>query len=193
VTRHFHRSLLLLAVLSGCASSPPEHFYALSSGMRAAATPPEAGRSVVVAPAALPELVDRPQLVTVRPPNQVSILDQQRWAEPLRAGVPRVVAEDLAALLGWQVSTREEVIGPPDCRVAMDIRRFEARPAVAVDVEALWTVACRGEARRVGRTAARAPVAGGDLQAVVAAYGVALGAVSRDLARVMVGIDHLPR
>jgi uncharacterized lipoprotein YmbA len=175
-------SLLLLAVLSGCASAPPERFYALSSAVPGAAGPAVAGRSVVVGPAVVPDMVDRPQLVTMRPPNMVSILDQQRWAEPLRAGVPRVVAEDLGQLLGWQVSTREDVIGSPDCRVALDIRRFEARPAVAVEVEALWTVACRGEDRRIGRTAARAPVAGPDLQAVVAAYGVALASVSRDVA-----------
>jgi uncharacterized lipoprotein YmbA len=192
-------SLFLLALLSACASSPPEQFYALSSGMSAAAAAPRAARSVVVGPAALPEMVDRPQLVTVRPPNMVSILDQQRWAEPLRAGVPRVVAEDLGQLLGWQASTREEVIGAPDCRVALDIRRFEARPAVAVDIEALWTVACRGETRRSGRTAARAPVAGRELAAVVAAYGVALASVSRDVAGALsggervAGSEQLPR
>jgi uncharacterized lipoprotein YmbA len=175
-------SLVFIALLSGCASAPPERFYALSSAVPAAARNDRSGRSVVVDPALVPDMVDRPQLVTVRPPNMVSILDQQRWAEPLRAGVPRVVAEDLGQLLGWQVSTREDVIGSPDCRVALDIRRFEARPAVAVEVEALWTVACRGEDRRIGRTTARAPVVGPDLREVVAAYGVALASVSRDVA-----------
>jgi uncharacterized lipoprotein YmbA len=173
---------LILVLFAGCASAPPERFYALSSALPERAAPGESTGTVVVGRAALPEVADRPQLVTAREGNRVTILDQQRWAEPLRVGVPRVVAEDLARLLGWRASTNEDVIVDPDCRVALDIRRFDARPAVAVAVEALWTVTCRGAERRLGRSAVTAPVAGQDLDAVVFAYGQALAAVSRDVA-----------
>jgi uncharacterized lipoprotein YmbA len=188
------RTLALIALTvttaAACASAPPERFYTLSSGVRSAATARQPARSVVVAPAALPEIVDRPQLVLRADENHVAILEQQRWAEPLRSGISRVVAEDLGKLLGtWRVSTRDEAIGSPDCRVSLDVRRFDtARAGTAVRVEALWTVACVGSGERMGRSAAEErvaePVAGAsfDAVAVVAAHGRALDSLSRDIA-----------
>jgi uncharacterized protein len=178
------RGLMVALALSGCASAPPERFYTLSSGLPAAAN--EVDRSVVVG-ATLPELIDRPQLVVRTDAQQVAILEQQRWAEPLRAGIPRVVAENLGKLLGTrQVSTSDQVITTPDCRVHLDIRRFDAHPGVAVDVEALWSVACVGAGKRTGQSAAHAVVDSAGYEGVVAAQGRALDSVSRDIAQVLV-------
>jgi uncharacterized lipoprotein YmbA len=138
---------------------------------------------VVVAPAALPELIDRPQLVTFGDAHQVVILEQQRWAEPLRAAIPRVVAEGLGRRLGpAQVSTRDEALRSPDCRVYLDVRRLDARREVAVDLEALWTVACKGGIGVRGRTVARVPIRGPSTEALVVAQGGALGVLTVDLA-----------
>jgi uncharacterized protein len=177
-------SLVFVFVLAaGCASAPPERFYTLSSGLAAGIARSDTARSVVVAPAALPELVDRPQLVMHADANRVAILEQQRWAEPLRVGIPRVVAENLGKLLvSSQVSTRDDAIGSPDCRVSIDVRRFDARAAAEVTVDALWTVACAGAPRRVGQSHAQQAVVGPRYDAVVAAYGRALEALSRDIA-----------
>lgn len=181
-------ALATLTALAGCASAP-ERFYALSSPAGEpgyAATGDPLGPTVVVAPAAVPDLVDRPQLVTFGDGNQVAILEQQRWAEPLRLAIPRVVAEGLARQLGAaRVSTREEALRSPDCRVYLDVRRFDARRDVAVDLEALWTVACTGDVKRSGRSVAREPVRGAGTEAIVAAQGHALRALTRDLALVL--------
>lgn len=172
-----------LALLVGCASAPPERFHTLSS-----AGPPRLGLarpalSVVVSPAAVPDLVDRPQLVVHETANQVAILEQQRWAEPLRAGVARVVAEDLGRLLGTsQVSTRDEALRSPDCRVYLDVRRLEARTGAAVTVDALWTVTCAGSPRQTGQSLASAPISGAGYEAVVTAHGRVLGRLSHDIA-----------
>lgn len=178
-------TLMTLATLTGCASAP-ERFYALSSPAndpRYAAVADPLGPTVVVAAAAVPDLVDRPQLVTLGDGNQVAILEQQRWAEPLRLAIPRVVAEGLGRQLGAaRVSTREEALRSPDCRVYLDVRRFDGRRDVAVDLEALWTVACAGGVKRSGRTVAREPVRGPGTEAIVVAQGRVLSAVSRDLA-----------
>lgn len=179
--------LLALAGLGfgfGCASAPPERFFSLSSGVRdiAALNEPAAPR-VVVEPAALPELVDRPQLVLQADGHQVTILEQQRWAEPLRTGIPRVVAENLTRLLGTnQVSTRDDAIGTPDCRVVIDVRRFESQRGSAVSLDTLWVVSCAGAPRRTGQAQVREPVTGDSFDAVVAAHGRALDVVSRDIA-----------
>jgi len=180
--------LAALATLAGCASAP-ERFYALSfpgdeSPPGPADDPP--GPTVVVAPAAVPELVDRPQLVTLTGAHQVVILEQQRWAEPLRAAIPRVVADGLGRQLGAaQVSTRDEALRSPDCRVYLDVRRFDARREVAVDLEALWTVACASGGRRAGRTVAREPIRGASTEAIVAAQERALRGLTLDLARAL--------
>jgi uncharacterized lipoprotein YmbA len=173
----------MVMLIVGCASAPPERFYTLSPGAAVAAG--EVDRSVVVS-ATLPELVDRPQLVVRTGPQQVAILEQQRWAEPLRAGVPRVVAENLGRRLGTrQVSTSDLVITNPDCRVHLDLRRFDAQPGVAVEVEALWSVSCAGAGKRTGQSAVREPVAGAAYEELVAAQSRALESVSGDVARAL--------
>jgi uncharacterized protein len=180
--------LVGLVALAGCATAPPERFYSLSSGLPAADGARAAqARTVVVAPAAMPDLVDRPQLVLHTGEHEVAILEQQRWAEPLRTSVPRVVAENLARLHGdLRVSTRDDAIGTPDCRVSLDIRRFQySRAASNVTVEALWTVSCADTEPRTGRSVAREIVADPSVDAIVRAQGRALGPVSRDIARVL--------
>jgi uncharacterized protein len=168
---------------SACASAP-DNFYALSAGITEVAPPAGGVRAVVVEPAALPDVVDRPQMVMKGQGNQVSILEQQRWAEPLRAGIPRVVAENLTKLLGTaQVSTRSEVIRNPDCRVLIDVRRFDSEPGQAVVLEALWTLVFNEAApRRTGQSVAREKVTGTETDALVAAHSRALAVLSRDIA-----------
>jgi uncharacterized lipoprotein YmbA len=88
-------------------------------------------------------------------------------------------------LADWQVSTRDQVIQRPDCRVNLDVRRFQySRAARVVSVDALWTVACAGQDKRMGQTVVREGVAGGEpsVDAVVTAQGRALAPLSRDIA-----------
>ena len=210
------RATLVFAalVLAGvaCASAPPARLYVLASGATGAgerrlvpgaqgasaargarieggAAGPDGGsRSVVIAPAALPEIVDRPQLVLRDVGNRVTILEQQRWAEPLRVGISRVVAEDLGRRLGsWRISSRDDALPNPDCRVSLDVRRFDTSRAGPAIEEALWAVVCADGAKRTGRSTAAqplaSPVAGAAfLEAAVAAHGRALDAMSRDIA-----------
>jgi uncharacterized lipoprotein YmbA len=177
-------NLVAALILSGACASGPEHFYALTSGaQQAAAEGGMAGPSVVIEPAALPDLVDRPQLVIKGAGSNVTILEQQRWAEPLRSGIPRVVAENLTKLLGTnKVSTRDDVIRSPDCRVIIDVRRLDSQPEVEVAFEALWTVACGDSPKKTGQSATRERPVGKDIDALVAAHGRAMDALSRDIA-----------
>ena len=194
--------LAVIAFLGGaCASVPAEALYTLNAGLRggvvrrdegspAGAATPARGRSVLVEPPALPELIDRPQLVLRTGPERVVLLDQERWAEPLRAQIARVVAEDLEALLGdWPIATSEDVLVAPACRVNLDVRRFEAARTGPAVSDVLWRVTCGGVAR-TGHAAAAEPVVGGiaggapdgGFAPVVAAHGRALDRLSRDLA-----------
>jgi uncharacterized lipoprotein YmbA len=195
--------LALGALASACASAPPETFYTLTAGVRRAASddgasarPPSspggrpAAPSVVVTPAALPGLVDRPQLVLADGETTVVLLEQQRWAEPLRAQIARVVAEDLGRLLGtWRVAIREDAIPTPDCRVSLDVQRFESSRRGPAFNETLWTVVCADGVMRTGRSAASeplvSPAVGDTLAPVVAAHGRALDRMSREIAQTL--------
>ena len=188
-------SSLFAAMLGGCGSSPEPRFYTLSAGGNSGSDRSEkamADYSVSVGPVTLPEIVDRPQLVVRVGANQVALLDDHRWAEPLRDGIPRVVAENLAQLLGARqvVSYPNNVSFDPEYRVLLDIQRFESMPGQTVTIDALWTVrpASGGEPKR-GRSAAREQTGGDGYDALVTAYGRALATVSRDISEAIRSIE----
>lgn len=172
-----------LAFLGGCAGSPPATFYTLSA--TAAAGPAAiAAHSVAVDAVALPALVDRPQLVLRQDDNRVAIDEQHRWAEPLRNGLGRVVAEDLSRLLAQpQVVAYPHGAGlDPDYRVQVDVQRFELQSRGTATLDAVWMVRTRaGGAAKSGRTQAHEPT-GTTLETAVAAMSRAVGTLSADVA-----------
>lgn len=185
-------SFALLALLAACGSSPAPRYYTLGATAEIApATGAEANApSVWVAPATLPEAVDRPQLVVRVAPNRVAILDQHRWAEPLAGAVSRTIAADLAALLGGARVSAEAQHGAASAkvRVMVDVQRFESVPGRGVTIEALWSVRGADETGpqrepRYGRSLVNEPATGPDYDAIAAAHTRALAALSRDIAQ----------
>jgi len=140
---------------------------------------------VSVGPVTLPEIVDRPQLVVRVGANQVALVEEHRWAEPLTSEIPRVIAENLSQLLGSQqvVTFLQNAVRDPEYRVLVDIQHFDSMVGQSVTIDALWTVrrALGGEPR-TGRSVAQEPTGGDGYDALVAAHGRALATVSRDVA-----------
>ena len=180
-------AVCLAVALAGCSRSPRVTFYTLEPGAQVeAAAVATAVPTVAVGPVTLPELVDRPQLVLRVAPNRVEILETHRWAEPLKSEIPRLIAENLGRLLGSsRVSSYLQHAGADaDYRVLVDIQRFESSPGEAVTVEAVWSLRrAAGGAPKSGHSLVREPVGAEGYDPLVAAYGRALLAVSRDLAR----------
>lgn len=189
VIRHIKAGLpavCLLLALSGCSRSPRVTFYTLEPAAPVEArSATAADPAIAVGPVTLPEVVDRPQLVVRVAANRVEILESQRWAEPLKSEIPRLVAENLGRLLGSSrvASYLQHAGGDADYRILLDIRRFEAAPGESVTIEAAWSLKrTAGGAAKTGRSVVREPVGANDYDALVAAYGRALLAVSADLA-----------
>ena len=177
-------------VLAACGSVPTQNYYVLTATIAppATAAPASAPALVVfVDPAHLPDVVDRPQFVVgAGDANRVTILEQQRWGEPLRAAIPQVVALDLERQLpGARVSAAPQDTLPDDAwRLTLDVQRFDARPGDAVTVEIAWTLrrASDPASAKSGRSTAREPFGAGDYGALAAAASRALATISRDIA-----------
>jgi uncharacterized lipoprotein YmbA len=183
------RSLIALALAAGlaaCASAPKESYYTLAAVVPASSAPgPLAEAGITVVASGLVEAVDRPQLVTRVSDARVQILEQQRWAEPLKSAIPRVVAVNLGRLLGSARVTAQSQTpsGPTAYRVALDVQRFESLPGEGVALEVAWTLRREGAAdTRVGRSSIREKATAGGYEGLVAAHSRALATVSREIA-----------
>jgi uncharacterized lipoprotein YmbA len=174
---------ILAALVSGCGSTPPAHFYTLSALPTPAASP--SNLSVSVGPVSVPAVVDRPQFVVTTGANQVALDDFNQWASPLQNNIARVVAENLAAMLGTPgVMLSSQSIGADVAyRAAIDVQRFESMPGEAANFDAVWTVRrSQDGASRTGRTTVREPSPETGYAALAAAHSRALARLSQDIA-----------
>jgi uncharacterized lipoprotein YmbA len=173
-----------VALLAGCGSSPPSRFYLLNA-TAAADNAAQARYAVIVGPVSIPAAVDQPQLVIQTSPNSVRPDEFNRWGAPLQDQIGRIVAADLATLLGTpRVTATPLPHFDAAYRVAIDVQRFESTPGKSATVEAVWVVyATTGEAAgRSGHTLAEEPVGDGTMDALVAAHSRALAVLSADIA-----------
>ena len=178
-------TMFAIAALAGCGSSPKSRFYTLSSGAILEHSDTKIQYSVTVGPVTVPDIIDRPQIVTSIATNQVQIAEQARWAAPLKSEIPRVIAGNLMQLLdGAYVSVYPENVSPyADYQVRVEVQRFDSTLGDAVTIEALWTVRLvQGGAPKNGRSVVHEPTGGDGYDALVAAHSRALTAVSRDIA-----------
>jgi len=180
--------LVALVAMPGCGSSPPSKYYTLDA--LATATAPDASASpkdglgvVAIGPVSIPASVDRPQFVVQLAANRVSLDEFNRWAAPLDENIARVVAADVAALLGERVTTAARANFDPAYQVTIDVQRFDSVLNDAAVLEAIWSV--RSFARntvRAGRTSVREPTKGDGFEALAAAHSRALARLSGDIA-----------
>ncbi len=141
MSRHFSRlgiGLAALASLGGCLS-PHENFYTLDA---VRPTPPQTGPlvTIVVGPVALPPLVDRPQLVVREGDNKVKVLEQERWATPLKESLPRLLADELSQRLPDRrfVAAGSRAIAATGGRLVVDFTRFDVTEVSGAHVRAHW-------------------------------------------------------
>jgi uncharacterized lipoprotein YmbA len=181
---------LALALLGGCsllkAQPDRSRFYTLSRvGARA---PAPAGPQLVVGVrrVAVPDYLDRPELVTRVGPNEVRLSENDRWAEPLSDGVGRALHLDLSARLGAAAVYRDPwpQNAPIDTVVSVELIRFERLARGPAQLEARFAVRDpKSTAPSVWHTLRlEEPVAGGDSAQTVAALSRALGRLSGQIA-----------
>jgi uncharacterized protein len=185
-------ALALVALLFvGCRSTPPlTAFYTLTAVTQAETASqspaPKGDFAVGLGPVQIPGYLDRPQLVARAAPDRLVVSEFNRWGGSLRQDFPRVLAENVAALLGTD-RVLEYPWGDrldPAYRVALDVQQFDGDLGGAVVLKVTWIVTGRdGKAPlSVRKSDIQEPVSGKDYDALVSAHSRALSALSREIA-----------
>jgi uncharacterized protein len=180
----------LVALVGGCGSTPPSHFYTLSATAKPTAM--SSSVSVSVGPVTLPAVVDRPEIVVRTGPNEVWLDEFNRWASPLQDNLGRAVAENLVAMLGTpRVTVFPETTGADaDYRVRIQVQAFESTPGEATTLDAVWAVSRPKEAEsQTGRTTVRETTQGKGYDALAAAHSRAVAQLSRDIAAAVQALE----
>jgi len=136
-------------------------------------------------PMTFPSYLRRTALVTRVGPNRVTFSDDARWAEPVETSFQRVLALNLATLLGTDRIVGYPWVRPPapDYAIAVDVSRFERTTDGGGELAARVTIHDRAGKvleRRDVRLVEHAP--GGGEEDTVAALSTALAGLSREIA-----------
>ncbi len=136
--------LVLVLVQAGCSiggPSRPSEFYVLNAepGTPIAGA---ANRQLVIGlgPVALPDILDRPQIVTRPESNRIALAEFDRWGGDLNKALVRVLSQNLMSRLNtdrvlpypWSSASN------PDFQVAVRFFRFDGEPGKSTRVEGVW-------------------------------------------------------
>jgi uncharacterized lipoprotein YmbA len=135
-------SLAVALALAACASAPPTHLHTLMAAdppLRAAdaAAPSELPVALDVR---VPAQVDQPQWLVRLPDDSVAVLEQERWASPLRDELKQALLEEIVVRYG-AIEPRGQSAGTPVLRVTVDVRRFDSVPGREARIEGSWAIA----------------------------------------------------
>jgi uncharacterized protein len=124
--------LLLLASLSigACMNSPPSEYFALgaSEANFTVAEQAPVNQLIGIGPVTIPEYLQHNKIGYWKNAQQLTLLENNYWAEPLERGISRVLALELQAVhpdwrvlqFPWPANQR------PGYSLKVDIQRFDA-------------------------------------------------------------------
>jgi len=184
--------VLLTATLAACGSGPsaPSRFYVLSSppDLVSKKQQEKAGQELIIGigPVTLPPHLDRTQIVTQASQYRLDLKDLDQWAEPLKEGFTRVLAQNLSQLLEtgrvfrfpWRRPFTVKV------QVTVEVLRFDTDAAGESVLAARWNI-LDGDGRKLlySRTSTyRNQTSGKGVEPIVAAMSRNLVELSREIA-----------
>jgi hypothetical protein len=179
--------LLALAVcLSACGGkSATSQFYVLSPLPQPSLSAAE-GAVIGVFPVAMPDYLDRPQIVTRVSENELKLDEFSRWAEPLKDSFNRALVQNLSTLLNTAkvINTMETPGFPLTLQVRVEVVQFDGTLGGDVVLIAKWGLF--GESGKklllAKRSSFKEPTGAPTYEALVAAESRAVAALSREIA-----------
>jgi uncharacterized lipoprotein YmbA len=131
-----------LALTCVSCASPGEHYYTLVGGKASTVPATAAARMLVIEPVTVPEAENRPQLVLGSAPQQRTLLEQERWVEPLPEDLQRALAQSLSSALP-AVAIRlagDRGVAADVPRLYVQVRRFDLSLEQGAFLEAHWVI-----------------------------------------------------
>ena len=184
-----HAVVLLVALmlfLYSCAGkSASSKFYVLSP-LPQSKVSGEEGKTVGVFPVAMPDYLDRPQIVTRVSENEINLDEFSRWAEPLKENFYTVLVDNLSTLLNSVkvIKTAQNLGVPLALQVGVEVVQFDG--VLGGDVVLIVKWGLFGEEGRklllAKRSSFREPTGAATYEALVAAESKAVAALSREIA-----------
>lgn len=132
--------MALSQALGGCSSVPTIQWHSLIAPMPDVPRA-DAGFVFQLAPIAVPDQVDRPELVVrTRDGDSPRILEQQQWVAPMRREFRDALSFQMQARLGARDAT--QIPGPnlPSYRVLADVTRFESVIGGVSSLQVDWSI-----------------------------------------------------
>jgi uncharacterized lipoprotein YmbA len=135
---------VVLVLLAGCASSPPNGYHTLSVESPCPSISPFVHiEGLEPTTIHLPGVLDRPQLVVRTGPQTVDIREFERWAEPLDQMATRVLAEDIAPCQSASDSEK------PKYLLSVSVDEFMADTSGRARLSGRWWMRQKGEEKSV--------------------------------------------
>jgi uncharacterized lipoprotein YmbA len=186
--------LVITLLAAGClGSSAPPRFYVLTA-VDGPVVSGERAPSVAVGPVSLAGYLDRPQIVTRPAADKIDVAEFDRWGEPLRDAIARVLAEDLSrqlpaariSMFPWRGLEAVQY------QVVVEITRFDGPAAGDTALEARWSIldAASGKEAAAKTTRLAEPAGGVGYSMTVSAMSRAVGALSREIAQTLLALPR---
>jgi uncharacterized lipoprotein YmbA len=156
-------TVLALMSLVACATKDDTRFYLLTP--MAEPTKAHSSAAIGVGPIVLPRYLVRPEIVGRVGGNQLNFAESDQWGGELEDNMTRVVASNLANLLGTNnIALFPWSAGPQPAmayQVIVDVTSFEQTQDGSCVLEAFWRIAHgeTGEILVMQRSSFREPVA----------------------------------
>ncbi len=184
--------VLLTATLAACGSGPsqPGRFFVLASPSDLTATKPQQtirkDLVVGVGPVELPPHLDRTQIVTQASQYRLDLKDLDQWAEPLKEGFTRVLAQNLSRMLGTDRIVQFPWRRPftVKLQVTVEVLRFDTDAAGESVLLARWNI-LDGDGRKLlysHTSTYRNQASGKGVEPIVAAMSRNLAELSQEIA-----------
>ncbi len=176
-------------LFGGCfGRTPPVRYYSLlplSVSTAEVGLPQEIG--IVVGPVSIPEILSRPQIVTLHSRNGVQVSQYERWTGQLQNEIAAILAENISALSGSDriIPYSRENVFQPDYRLAISINHLDIKMSEEIRLDATWSIkeAKTGRALLVRKSFFQEPLTSDSYDEMVQAQSRILATFSRELAR----------
>ena len=177
-------AVALLAV-AGCTTTPPSTFYQLEEHASTQLSGLERGIAVGIGPVNVAAYLDRPQIVVRGAGHKLELPEFNRWAEPLKDSISRVIGINLSNMLEttrvFKIPRRNKTI-PLEFRTEIDIARFDGMLGGDALLVARWTVYDRQNTPRVTQVSIIREFSGGEgFDSLIAAQNRALQNLSQEI------------